>query len=63
MLMERVVAIDDNKDALEMLSLLLGLKGHEVMVAEDGTSGLALVLATKPDAVICDIGLPGKLNG
>jgi PAS domain S-box-containing protein len=59
----RVVAIDDNKDALEMLSLLLGLKGHEVMVAEDGASGLALVLATKPDAVICDIGLPGKLNG
>ena len=59
----RIVAIDDNKDALEMLSLLLAVNRHEVTMAYDGTSGLATVRSIKPDVVICDIGLPGGMSG
>jgi len=59
----RIVAIDDNKDALDMLSLLLNHDGHQVELAYSGERGLEMVKGLKPDAVICDIGLPGSMNG
>jgi CheY-like chemotaxis protein/two-component sensor histidine kinase len=55
----RIVVIDDNLDAAESLAMLLRLKGHEVHVAYDGPSGVALVLKTSPECVLVDIGLPG----
>jgi two-component system, chemotaxis family, CheB/CheR fusion protein len=38
---------------------LLTLCGYEVHDAADGPSGLAEVLAWRPDAVVSDIGMPG----
>lgn len=58
-----IVAIDDNRDALEMLGLLLTANRHQVSVAHDGMSGLEMVTSLKPDVVICDIGLPGRMDG
>jgi CheY-like chemotaxis protein len=55
----RIVLIDDNVDAAESLAMLLRLKGHEVHIAYDGPSGVALALKTDPDCVLVDIGLPG----
>lgn len=59
----RIVIIDDNPDCTETLKDLLSLLGHEVISAEDGESGLATVRLGRPDVVICDIGLPGKIDG
>jgi len=58
----RVVIIEDNHDAAETLTGYLERVGHEVIVAHDGLAGLQAALHHRPDAVICDIGLPG-LNG
>ncbi len=54
----RIVLIDDNTDANISLQLFLQLVGHEVNVASDAASGLALVRAMRPQIVVCDIGLP-----
>jgi two-component system, chemotaxis family, CheB/CheR fusion protein len=59
----RVLLVDDNLDAVESLAELLELEGHEVKVAADGASGLAQARAFRPDVVVCDIGLPGELDG
>ncbi|QOY93530.1 PAS domain S-box protein [Massilia sp. UMI-21] len=59
----RIVAIDDNQDALEMLSLLFSASGHTVSTAYDGAAGLELIRQARPDVVVCDIGLPGKMSG
>ncbi len=59
----RIVLIEDNADAAESLRLLLELNGHEVIVADDGSSGLQATRETRPDLVLCDIGLPGELDG
>ncbi|HEY3446437.1 MAG TPA: PAS domain S-box protein [Myxococcales bacterium] len=59
----RVLIIEDNRDAAESLQALLELQGHRVRVAGDGVAGLRAARAFLPDAVLCDIGLPGELDG
>jgi CheY-like chemotaxis protein len=55
----RVLVVEDNDDARESLCLLLSLPGYEVREAADGAEGVRLALEWRPDAVVCDIGLPG----
>jgi CheY-like chemotaxis protein len=59
----RVLIIEDNADAAESLQMLLELSGFEVTTAADGTSGLETARRFRPDVVLCDIGLPGGLDG
>jgi CheY-like chemotaxis protein len=41
------------------LSLVLRLRGHEVLVARTGPSALEVASAFQPNVVLLDIGLPG----
>jgi CheY-like chemotaxis protein len=54
----RLLVVDDNKDAAVSLATLLRLKGHEVRVAHDGPSALAMASAFRPSMVFLDIGMP-----
>jgi CheY-like chemotaxis protein len=54
----RVLIVDDNEDATELLSESLGSAGYETMVAYDGPEALRAVAATPPDVALIDIGLP-----
>jgi two-component system, sensor histidine kinase len=58
----RILVVDDNRDAAHALRLLLENDGHEVRVASDGPSGLALARDYRPDVALLDIGLP-QMNG
>jgi signal transduction histidine kinase len=53
-----VLLVEDNDDAREMLKATLASGGHEVRVARDGASGIALAAASPPDVALIDIGLP-----
>jgi PAS domain S-box-containing protein len=53
-----ILIVEDNLDAGDSLAEILALEGHRVRVARDGSSGVALARALKPDVVLCDIGLP-----
>ena len=55
----RVLIVEDNDDAREMLSILLRTNGHEVEAAHDGPSGLRAALTFRPDIGLLDLGLPG----
>ncbi len=55
----RVLVVDDNVDAAQMLAATLKLSGHTVWLAYDGTRALALAEEQALDIVILDIGLPG----
>ena len=54
----RVLVVDDNADAAQMLATLLEAHGHEVSVEYDGTAGLARALRERPEVMLLDIGLP-----
>ncbi|MCX5747553.1 MAG: ATP-binding protein [Proteobacteria bacterium] len=55
----RLVVIEDNDDAREMLQAILQQWGHVVEVAADGEAGAKLILASLPDMALIDVGLPG----
>lgn len=54
----RVLVVEDNDDARQMLAEVLRIEGHEVSEACDGEAGLAALLETSPDVALLDIGLP-----
>ena len=55
----RVLVVDDNRDAVETLAMLLGLWGHDVRLAADGPSAVESAAEHRPDVVLLDISLPG----
>jgi PAS domain S-box-containing protein len=59
----RVLVVDDNRDVLHIMSKLLKVGGHTVAVANDGSAGVEAARQFHPDLVLCDIGLPGEMNG
>ena len=59
----RVLLIEDNKDVSDVLAELISLCGFEVDVAYDGRSALTRAIAEPPDLILCDVGLPGGMDG
>jgi PAS domain S-box-containing protein len=59
----KVLVIEDNDDVAEWLATALALSGHDVTISADGEAGLAKARELDPDVILCDIGLPGALDG
>ena len=55
---KRVLIVDDNRDAADILGALLAMDGHEVRVAYDGQTALALARTFRPGIGILDLGMP-----
>jgi PAS domain S-box-containing protein len=54
----RILVVDDNTDALEMLAAALRLLGHDPATAGDAAAALELAPRVKPRLALLDIGLP-----
>ncbi len=54
----RVLIVDDNADAAEMLAHVLAARGHDVRVAYDGVQALQASADFLPQAAFLDLGLP-----
>ncbi len=57
--MSRVLVVDDEAAMRDLLRIVLEKEGHEVCIANDGVTGLALATSRAPDLVISDIKMPG----
>jgi PAS domain S-box-containing protein len=55
----RILVVDDNADAAQMIAMLLQMLGHETAVEYDPLQALAAVRERRFDTFILDIGLPG----
>jgi signal transduction histidine kinase/ActR/RegA family two-component response regulator len=56
----RIVVVDDEQDARELLQLVLDGASAEVYVASSAEEGLALVKKHHPDIIVSDIGMPER---
>jgi PAS domain S-box-containing protein len=55
----RVLVVDDNTDAAELVAMFLGLLGYEVSVEFGALAGLERARQVMPHVCLLDIGLPG----
>ncbi len=55
----RVLLVDDNVDAMEMMGFLLAEMGHETWTTSDASQIEELALRHRPQVIVLDIGLPG----
>jgi PAS domain S-box-containing protein len=56
----RVMVVDDDPDARELLAASLGQCGAEVVVAGSAADALDLLARQVPDVLVSDIGMPGQ---
>jgi PAS domain S-box-containing protein len=54
----RILVVDDNEDAAELLAVSLRKQGHQASVALDPVDALESVRSSIPDVAFMDIGLP-----
>ncbi|MFF5296153.1 ATP-binding response regulator [Paractinoplanes globisporus] len=57
--MATVLVVDDVAANRELMAMLLGYRGHEVIEASDGADALALAQSRHPDVVVSDVLMPG----
>jgi signal transduction histidine kinase len=55
----RLLVVDDDPGARELISGMLEGFGAQVSVAESGQAALSLLFAQRPDVLIADLGMPG----
>jgi DNA-binding NtrC family response regulator len=58
----KVLVIDDEPNVRTLLDMLLRPKGYEVMLADNGWTGLRLYRQEHPDVILLDLKMP-KLDG
>lgn len=58
----RVLVVDNHRDFANTTSRLIGIWGHEVRLAYDGSTALALAAVYQPDVVLLDVIMP-QMNG
>lgn len=60
--MARILIVDDSPTAIYSLRRLLEKQGHQVLLAENGSDGVALARLEKPDLILMDVVMP-VMNG
>jgi len=58
----RVLAVDDEPDALALISEILESAGAQVSVAQSAIEALGVIQLGRPDALIADLGMP-RIDG
>ena len=57
-----ILVAEDSYDGREMMRMLLGLKGYQVLLAENGVNAVEAALTRRPDLILLDLELP-RLDG
>lgn len=53
-----VIYIEDDREMIDLVSLILNRRGFRVKGAQGGREGLALVLEDQPDLILLDLMMP-----
>jgi two-component system KDP operon response regulator KdpE len=55
---QKILVVDDEPQIRKFLRIALGANGYEVVEAENGAQGIAIIRDAAPDLLILDLGLP-----
>ena len=54
----KILIVENNLDASDMLLMWLGMEGYKTVCARDGQQGFELALSEKPDLILTDLTMP-----
>jgi CheY-like chemotaxis protein len=57
---KRILVVDDDSDARELLSVIIEMEGAEVSVASSADEAIAVLKGSEFDVLVSDIAMPGK---
>ena len=57
--MRRVLVVDDNEDAAELVASMLSILGFDTMAVYGGAEALAAAASYMPSVIFLDLGMPG----
>jgi CheY-like chemotaxis protein len=55
--------VEDHGDSIKTMSKMIELSGLEVFSATNAASGLEQARELLPEVILCDLGLPGEMDG
>ncbi len=55
---KRILCIEDETEMIDLIRLILGRRGYEVLGANGGREGIEMVRSEKPDLVLLDLMMP-----
>lgn len=61
--MKRVLIVEDQADIRKLIRMTLEFEAYEIHEASDGSQGLRLASALRPDLMLLDVMMPGELDG
>lgn len=62
-LKQKLLIVDDHQALRDLLKMTFEYSDYELFEATDAAQALDIVAEVKPDVVILDIMMPGKMNG
>jgi DNA-binding response OmpR family regulator len=60
---KRVLLVDDDKDLVQSIKVVLEANGFEVGTAHNGTDAMAAIVTRKPDLVVLDVMMDSDTEG
>ncbi len=61
--MKKILVADDNFYNRDLVCLTFETEPYELLVAENGEQALELAQAEKPEVILLDVVMPGRLDG
>lgn len=61
--MKKILIVDDEEKVRKLVEVTLSVGELEILHASSGDEALSVVRETKPDLILLDVMMPGKLDG
>ena len=61
--MKKILIVDDQREVRELVEVTLRAGDYQMFQAENGERAIEIAIAEKPDLIIMDVMMPGKLDG
>ena len=61
--MKKLLIVDDHEEIRKLVEITLSVEDYKILQAKNGEEAIKIQKAEKPDMIIMDVVMPGKIDG
>jgi two-component system, OmpR family, phosphate regulon response regulator PhoB len=61
--MKKILIVDDHEEIRKLVEITLRVEDYQILQAKNGEEAIKIEKAEKPDLIIMDVMMPGKIDG